>query len=68
LAWQTLTAYGQRSLVETTMGRDKTLIGHRPGAHGFAAAQTHAAIGVAVLNRILVAGRPKSLRSQTVIT
>jgi hypothetical protein len=27
LAWQVATGYGQRSLVETTMGRYKTLIG-----------------------------------------
>ena len=30
LAWQASTGYGQRSLIETTMGRYKTLIGPRP--------------------------------------
>jgi hypothetical protein len=39
------------------MGRYKTLIGPRLRARGFAAQQTEAAIGVAVLNWMLVAGR-----------
>ena len=67
LAWQVATNYGQRSLVETTMGRYKALIGPRLRARGFAAQQTEAATGVAVLNRMLVAGRPKSARCQRVI-
>src|ERR1700735_3850047 len=64
LAWQATTGYGQRSLVETTMGRYKTLIGPRRRASGFAAQQTETAIAVAVLNRMLVAGRPDSVRRQ----
>jgi len=67
LSWQVATDYGQRSLVETTMGRYKALIGPRLRARGFAAQQTEATIGVAVLNRMLVAGRPKSVRVQRVI-
>src|SRR6201998_1456283 len=66
LAWQAATGYGQRSLVETTMGRYKTLIGPRLRARGFPAQQTEAAIGVAVLNRMLVTGRPDSVRRQPV--
>jgi hypothetical protein len=62
LAWQVATNYGQRSLVETTMGRYKALIGSRLRARGFAAQQTEAAIGVTVLNRMLAAGRPDSVR------
>jgi len=62
LAWQKATDYGKRSLVETTMGRYKVLIGPRLRARGFAAQQTEAAIGAAVLNRMLVAARPKSVR------
>ena len=58
LAWQVATDYGQRALIETTMGRYKALIGQ----------QTEAAIGVAALNRMLAAGRPTSVRSQAVIT
>jgi hypothetical protein len=64
LAWQTATDYGRRSLVETTMGRYKTLIGPRLRARGFAAQQSAAAIGVVVLNRMLGAGRPDSVRRQ----
>jgi transposase len=67
LTWQVATGYGQRALIETTMGRYKALIGPRLRARGFAAQQTEAAIGVAVLNRMLAAGRPISVRCQPVI-
>ncbi len=67
LAWQAATGYSQRCLVETTMGRYKSLIGPRLRARGFAAQQTEAAIGVAVLNRMLAAGRPNSVRRQPLI-
>jgi DDE family transposase len=67
LAWQVTTGYGQRSLVETTMGRYKTLIGPRLRSRGLAAQQTEAAVGVAVLNRMSATGRPDSVRRQPVI-
>jgi hypothetical protein len=67
LAWQKATDYGPRSLVETTMGRCKALIGPRLRARGFDARQTEAAIGVAVPNRMLAAGRPGSVRRMSVI-
>jgi hypothetical protein len=51
LAWQAATGYGRRSLVETTMGRYKALIGPRLRARGLAAQSAEASIGVAVLNR-----------------
>ena len=41
---------------------DKSLIGPRLRARGFEAQQTEAAIGVQVLNRMLSAGRPNSVR------
>ncbi|HEV7851071.1 MAG TPA: IS5/IS1182 family transposase, partial [Mycobacterium sp.] len=63
-AWQVATGYGQRSLIETTMGRYKTLTGPRLRARGLAAQQTEAAVSVAVLNRMLAAGRPDSVRRQ----
>jgi hypothetical protein len=44
--------------------RNKALIGPRLRARGFAAQQTEAAIGGAVLNRMLAAGRPDSIRRQ----
>jgi hypothetical protein len=67
LAWQATTGYSRRSLVETTMGRYKALIGPRLRARGFAAQQSEAATGVAVLNRMLATGCPDSVRRQTVI-
>jgi len=67
LSWQVATDYGQRSLVETTMGRYKALIRPRLRARGFPAQQTEATIGVAVLNRMLAAGRPDSVRRQPII-
>lgn len=50
LAWQVANDYGQRSLVATTMGCYKVLIGSRLRARGFAAQQTEAAIGTTVFN------------------
>jgi hypothetical protein len=68
LAWQKATDYGQRSLVETTMGRYKAPIGPRLRARGFEAQRTEAAIGVAVLlNRMLAAGCPDSVRRMRVM-
>ena len=49
------------------MGRYKALIGPRLRARGFAAQQTEAAIAVEVLNRMLTAGRPNSVRCQPVM-
>jgi hypothetical protein len=68
LAWQATTGYGQRALIETMMGHYKTLIGPRLQARSFAAQQTEGAIGVAVLNRMLAAGRPRSVRRRRAIT
>jgi hypothetical protein len=63
LGWQKATGYGQRALVETTMARYKALIGPRLRARHEAGRRTEAAVGVAVLNCMLAAGRPKSVRS-----
>ncbi|CDZ61970.1 Putative insertion sequence transposase protein [Neorhizobium galegae bv. orientalis] len=62
LRWQAVTGYGKRALVETTMGRYTGIIGPRLRARSFAAQQTEAAIGVAILNQLLGAARPKSAR------
>lgn len=62
LGWQKASGYGRRTLVETTMGRDKALIVPRLRARDLDTRQTEAAIGVAVLNRMLAAARPKSVR------
>src|ERR1035437_8766689 len=62
LGWQEETDYGQRALVETAMGRYKAIIGPCLRARSFSGQQTEAAVGVAVLNRMLDAGRPNSVR------
>ena len=62
LKWQTSTGYCKRALAETAMGRYKGVIGPRLRARSFRAQQTEAAIGVAILNRMLACGRPKSVR------
>lgn len=60
LGWQKETGYGRRALVETTMGRYKTIIGPRLRARSQPGQRTEAAVGAAVLNRMLHAGRPNS--------
>ena len=62
MRWQVSTGYGKRSLVETAIGRYKSIIGPRLRARLFPAQQTEAAIGCAVLNRMLACARPKSVR------
>ena len=62
LGWQAVTGYGKRALVETTMGRYKSIIGERLRSRGDAAQRTEAVVGVAVLNRMLDAARPHSVR------
>jgi hypothetical protein len=47
MKWQATTGYGKRSLVETAIGRYKSIIGHRLGARSFGAQQTEVAIGCA---------------------
>jgi hypothetical protein len=49
------------------MGRYEALIGPPLRPRGFAAQYTKAAIGVAVLKRMLGEGRPKSVRRQNVV-
>jgi len=62
LGWQEETDYGQRALVETAMGRYKAIIGSRLPALSFDGQKAEAAVGMAVLNRMLDAGRPDSVR------
>lgn len=61
MKWQASTGYGSRALVETAIGRYKSII-DRLRARSFHAQQTEVAIGCAVLNRMLVTARPKSVR------
>jgi hypothetical protein len=62
LGWQKETGYGQRALVETAMGRYKAIIDPCLRARSFSGQQAEAAVGVAVLNRMLDAGHPDSVR------
>jgi len=62
LGWQKETGYGQRALVETAMGRYKRIIGPTLRARSPSGQVTEVDIGVAVLNRMLHAGRPDSIR------
>jgi Transposase DDE domain len=66
MKWQVAIGYGKRSLVETAIGRYKSIIGRRLHAPPFAAQQTEVAIGCDVLNRMLACTRPKSVRCKTV--
>lgn len=66
LGWQKETGYGRRSLVETTMGRYKTIIGPGLRARSLPGQRAEAAAGVAVLNRMLHAGRPNSVRNRSI--
>jgi hypothetical protein len=62
LGWQEETDYGQRALVETAMGRYEAIIGPRLRARSFSGQKVEAGVGVAVLHRMLHAGRPDSVR------
>jgi hypothetical protein len=62
MQWQSATDYGKRSLVETAIGRYKSIVGHRLRARSFAAQQTEVAIGCTSLIRMLGCARPKSVR------
>ena len=62
LGWQEETGYGQRALVETAMGRYKVIIGPRLRARSFSGQRAEATVGVAVLNRMIDAGSPDSIR------
>ena len=66
LGWQEACGYGKRALVETTMGRYKAIIGPRLRARERRGQRIEAAVAVAVLNRMLGAGRPNSVRTSTV--
>ena len=62
LGWQKEACYGRRALVETAMGRYKAIIGSRLRARSISGQRAEATVGIAVLNRMLDAGRPNSVR------
>jgi hypothetical protein len=58
MGWQKATGYGRRSLVETTIGRYKQMIGSKLRARGMAAQQGEVAIAVEALNRMIRVAKP----------
>ena len=58
LAWQKATGYGRRSLVETTIGRYKHIIGLRLRARSTAGQNGEAAIAIHPLNRMIQIAKP----------
>jgi Transposase DDE domain len=62
MAWQKATGYGRRSLIETAIGRYKSIIGSRLRARTLAAQQGEIAIAVEGLNRMIRIAKPISVR------
>ena len=63
LGWQRQTDYGKRSKAETAMARYKRILGDHLQARTLPGQQAEAAIGVAVLNRMIDQARPNSVRA-----
>jgi len=63
LGWQRQAEYGKRSKAETAMARYKRILGGQLQARTLPGQQTEAAIGVAVLNRMIDQARPNSVRA-----
>ena len=62
LGWQRRSGYDKRSLVETALYRDKTIIGRRLHARTLPNQKTEAKIACNVLNRMTSLGMPISVR------
>jgi len=60
MKWQASTGYGKRALVETTIGRYKSITGRRLWGRSLPGQQTEVAIACAVLNRMFTCANPKS--------
>jgi transposase len=61
LAWQKANGYGRRSLVETTIGRYKHIIGSKLRARSTAGQKGEVAIAVRALNRMIQIAKPISV-------
>ena len=62
MAWQKVHDYGQRSLVETTMGHYKSVIGDRLRAHHDNAQPVEVVMAVKALNQMMNLAKPASVR------
>jgi hypothetical protein len=60
--WSRSTEYGRRSLVETTIGRYKALIGPRLGARAVPNQQGEVTRAVEVLNQMIGVAKPIMVR------
>jgi hypothetical protein len=63
MGWQKAVGYNRRALVEATIGRFKRVIGDGLRSRTDQRQATEMTIAVAVLNRMLELGRPKSVRT-----
>jgi len=61
LAWQKANGYGRRSIVETTIGRYKHIIGSKLRARSSAGQKGEAAIAIHTLNRMIYIAKPSSV-------
>ncbi len=59
MKWQLSNGYGKSSLVETAIGRYKSITGRRLRVTSRPGQETEGVIGCAVLNRMLDCARPK---------
>jgi hypothetical protein len=62
MGWQTASGYNRRALVEAAIGRFKRVIGDGLRSRTDRRQATEMKVAVAVLNRMLELGRPKSVR------
>jgi hypothetical protein len=62
MGWQKASGYNRRALAEATIGRFKRVIGDELRARTDQRQTTEINVAVAVLNRMLELGRPKSVR------
>ena len=62
MGWQKASGYNRRALAEATIGRFKRVIGDGLRARTDQRQATEMTVAVAVLNRMLELGRPKSVR------
>src|SRR3954466_498107 len=62
MGWQKASGYNRRALAEATIGRFKRVIGDGLRSRTDQRQATEMNVGVAVLNRMLELGRPKSVR------
>ena len=62
MGWQKASGYNRRALAEATIGRFKRVIGDELHSRTDQRQATEINVAVAVLNRMVELGRPKSVR------